>query len=147
MGRGRCRNRSNGDQERRRRHRLREVSCLYGFTRFEAAPAAADGDLEDMALAVRGAPLSQDADWLPANEQFGEGIFIHFDEEALGRWLEKSATAERHRKLLAGYAHWQRRYSAGPPPYPGTAYVLLHWNGKECGHGHRQIRRLLPGLD
>ena len=26
-------------------HRLREVSCLYGFTRFEAAPTSADGDL------------------------------------------------------------------------------------------------------
>ena len=24
-------------------HRLREVSCLYGFTRFEAAPTAIDG--------------------------------------------------------------------------------------------------------
>src|SRR5207244_2859272 len=31
-----------------------------------------------------------------------------------------------HRKLLAGCAHWQRRYAANPPPYPGTAYVLLH---------------------
>src|SRR5215472_6244144 len=33
-------------------HRLREVCCLYGFTRFEAAPTAADGDLEDVRLAV-----------------------------------------------------------------------------------------------
>src|SRR5581483_853367 len=29
-------------------HRLREVSCLYGFTRFEAAPTSADGELEDI---------------------------------------------------------------------------------------------------
>jgi hypothetical protein len=28
-------------------HRLREVCCLYSFTRFEAAPTSADGDLED----------------------------------------------------------------------------------------------------
>src|SRR5207237_1888137 len=34
-------------------HRLREVSCLYGFTRFEAAPTSADGDLEDIQLTVR----------------------------------------------------------------------------------------------
>jgi hypothetical protein len=59
-------------------HRLREVSCLYGFTRFDAAPTSADGDLEDVGLAVRGAPLAQDGDWLPAIEHFGEGIFIHF---------------------------------------------------------------------
>jgi hypothetical protein len=38
-------------------HRLREVSCLYGFTRFEAAPSSADGELEDVQLAVRGAPI------------------------------------------------------------------------------------------
>jgi hypothetical protein len=37
-------------------HRLREVSCLYGFTRFDAAPTSADGELEDVQLAVRGAP-------------------------------------------------------------------------------------------
>ena len=54
-------------------HRLREVSCLYGFTRFEAAPTSADGELEDIQLAVHGAPISRDADWLPAIEQFGEG--------------------------------------------------------------------------
>ena len=32
-------------------HRLREVSCLYGFTRFEPAPLADDG-LEDIGLAI-----------------------------------------------------------------------------------------------
>jgi hypothetical protein len=106
-------------------HRLREVSCLYGFTRFEAAPTSADGDIEDIHLAVRGAPLSRDADWLPAIEQFGEGIFIHFDEEAIGRWLQ-GAAIQRHAKLLAGYGHWQKRFNGKAPPYPGTPYVLLH---------------------
>jgi hypothetical protein len=37
-------------------HRLREVSCLYGFTRFEAAPTGTDGDVEDIQLSFRGAP-------------------------------------------------------------------------------------------
>jgi hypothetical protein len=107
-------------------HRLREVSCLYGFTRFEAAPTSADGDLEDIQLAVRGAPISQDADWLPAIEQFGEGIFIHFDERAIREWLTRDATKGRHDKLVTGYGHWSTRFSGKPPPYPGTAYVLLH---------------------
>ncbi|TXL71232.1 DUF1998 domain-containing protein [Vineibacter terrae] len=107
-------------------HRLREVSCLYGFTRFEAAPTSADGDIEDIQLAVRGAPISRDADWLPAIEQFGEGIFIHFDESAIARWLEREQTRPRHQKLLAGYGHWQRRFSRNAPQYPGTPYVLLH---------------------
>lgn len=106
-------------------HRLREVSCLYGFTRFEAAPTGADGDIEDIQLSVRGAPISRDADWLPAIEQFGEGIFVHFDEVAIRQWLEKS-TVHRHQKLLSGYGHWQKRFAGKAPAYPGTAYVLLH---------------------
>jgi hypothetical protein len=77
-------------------HRLREVSCLYGFTRFEAAPTSGDGELEDVQLAVHGAPIAQHADWLPAIEQFGEGIFIHFEEAAIAEWLEKAATRHRH---------------------------------------------------
>ena len=84
-------------------HRLREVSCLYGFTRFEAAPTGADGDIEDIQLSVRGAPISRDADWLPAIEQFGEGIFIHFDEAAIAQWLQRPTTIQRNGKLLAGY--------------------------------------------
>jgi hypothetical protein len=107
-------------------HRLREVSCLYGFTRFEAAPTSADGDFEDIQLAVRGAPISRGADWLPAIEQFGEGIFVHFDDEVIRKWLRASRTEDRQRKLLAGYGYWQRRFSGHAPSYPGTAYVLLH---------------------
>jgi hypothetical protein len=107
-------------------HRLREVSCLYGFTRFEAAPTSADGDLEDIQLAVRGAPIGRDADWLPAVEQFGEGLFVHFDEAAIGAWLRQAATIDRHERLVAGYEHWRTRFTANPPNYPGTAYILLH---------------------
>jgi hypothetical protein len=107
-------------------HRLREVSCLYGFTRFEAAPTSADGDIEDVQLSVRGAPISRDADWLPAIEQFGEGIFIHFDEIAIKDWLHADATAHRNHQLLVGYNHWQKRFTGKAPAYPGTSYVLLH---------------------
>jgi hypothetical protein len=105
-------------------HRLREVSCLYGFTRFEAAPTSADGELEDVQLAVRGAPIARDADWLPAIEQFGEGLFIHFDEDAIADWLRRDAT--RHEKLVNGYGRWITRFGGRAPNYPGTVYVLLH---------------------
>lgn len=87
-------------------HRLREVSCLYGFTRFEAAPTASDSDLEDVRLAVHGAPLSLGADWLPAVEQFGEGLFVHFDDNALAAWCGHDRVKERVRQLLAGHRHW-----------------------------------------
>ena len=86
-------------------HRLRDVACLYGFTRFEPAPLAND-DLEDVGLAVRGAPLGDSPDWLPAIEQFGEGVFIQFSPEALSAWLSRSSVLERSRQLQAGALKW-----------------------------------------
>ena len=106
-------------------HRLREVSCLYGFTRFEAAPTTTDGDIEDVRLAVRGAPISKDADWLPAVELFGEGLFLHFNEAAIRTWLARSDVREREEQLRRGYMSWVARCHGGLPDFPGLPYVLL----------------------
>jgi hypothetical protein len=84
------------------------VGCLYGFTRFESAPTAAGGDLEDIRLAVHGAPLSLGADWLPAVEQFGEGLFIQFDEAAVTEWFARNPVRDRAAQLLAGFLLWKR---------------------------------------
>jgi hypothetical protein len=86
-------------------HRLREVSCLYGFTRFEPAPLASD-ELEDVGLAVRGAALAQSATWLPAIEQYGEGIFLKFAPEALAGWMSRPAVIARAQQLQAGADAW-----------------------------------------
>ncbi|AND86593.1 blr0867 [Bradyrhizobium diazoefficiens USDA 110] len=107
-------------------HRLREVSCLYGFTRFEAAPTSSDGDIEDVSLAVDGAPISRDADWLPAIEQFGEGLFVHFDEAKIRAWMNEGPAKERDSKLIAGFQHWSLRFGGKGPKYPGLPYALLH---------------------
>ncbi len=106
-------------------HRLREVSAQYGFTRFEAAPTSTDGDLEDLNIDVNTAPISRDADWLPAVEQFGEGIFIHFDEDALQRWAEEIEVTQRDNDLRIGHQRYAKRF-AKPPDYPGVIYILLH---------------------
>ncbi|MET4448660.1 hypothetical protein ABIB75_006970 [Bradyrhizobium sp. GM2.2] len=107
-------------------HRLREVSCLYGFTRFEAAPTSSDGDIEDVSLAVDGAPISRDADWLPAIEQFGEGLFVHFDATKIHAWMNGEPAKERDAKLIAGFQHWSLRFGGKGPKYPGLPYALLH---------------------
>jgi hypothetical protein len=52
---------------------------------------------------VRVAPISRDADWLPAIEQFGEGIYVHFDEVAIGRWLANAVRPIKH-DAFAGVA-------------------------------------------
>lgn len=88
-------------------HRLREVSCLYGFTRFEPAAFATD-DLEDVGLAVDGAPLAQSPAWLPAVEAFGEGFFLTFEPGALAAWLARPGVMARARELEAGVTTWER---------------------------------------
>lgn len=107
-------------------HRLREVSCLYGFTRFEAAPTAIDDQIEDVQLAVHGAPVSAGADWLPAVEQFGEGLFVHFDPQAIQEWLGRKAVTEREAQLLAGYDRWVSIRGENAAPQPNLVYTMLH---------------------
>ena len=140
-------------------HRLREVSCLYGFTRFEAAPTAADGNVEDIRLAVHGAPLSIGADWLPAVEQFGEGLFVHFDETAIAAWLGRSAVSERAGQLLAGMLLWQQEHGPGLGDH-SAAYTMLHGLSHalmaeialECGYPASALKERIyalsdPGAD
>ena len=107
-------------------HRLREVSCLYGFTRFEAAPTVADGDVEDIGLAVDGAPISAGADWLPAIEQFGEGLFVHFDEDRIREWMTRPEVRDRAWTLSAGQARWTALRNRPIPGGRGLVYTMLH---------------------
>jgi hypothetical protein len=114
-------------------HRLREVACLYGFTRFEPAPLATD-DLEDIGLAVTGAPLAEKPEWLPAVEQFGEGFFVEITPDALDEWLARQAVAERAQQLRAGANAWIEQRRARGIPVAGSPfhererpeYVMAH---------------------
>ena len=92
-------------------HRLREVSCLYGFTRLEPSASASDG-IEDIGLAVEGAPLGSAPRWLPAVEQFGEGLFLTLDPAALSRWLDLPGVRERTATPSAGVDQWARAREA-----------------------------------
>jgi len=108
-------------------HRLREVSCLYGFTRFEAAPTAIDGDLEELYIAVEGAALANALEWLPAAEQLGEGIFLRFDAQAIRGWLSRPQVMARGDALYDGWERW----AANQPfrdklQFPRLAYYAIH---------------------
>ncbi|WP_375380986.1 DrmB family protein [uncultured Sphingomonas sp.] len=108
-------------------HRLREVSCLYGFTRFEAAPTAIDGNLEELYLAVEGAALAADLEWLPAVEQRGEGVFLRFDVDALRAWVARPAVAARLDALERGWGRWRDSQPYGDKlRWPGPGYHAMH---------------------
>jgi hypothetical protein len=106
-------------------HRLREVCCLYGFTRFEPAPLADDG-LEDIGLAIRGASLGTGNDWLPAIEQFGEGLFIQFKPKALETWLGQASTRARLQQLGDAANRWAAKTNQPLGFRSGGPYMLAH---------------------
>lgn len=127
-------------------HRLREVIVQVGFTRFEAAVPDVNGEL---ALDVERAALSRDADWLPAVENRGEGIFIGFSSEAVDAWAAKPEVSARAAQLKAGFEAWKTNRSGGKTlDYPGVEYVMLHTLAHllitavalDCGYAASSIR-------
>ena len=104
--------------------RLTEVTCLYGFTRLEPAPVASDGSLEEVLLAVEGASLGE-ADWLPAIEQNGEGIFLQFDPAVVSAIVQSKFNSDRVRELRLAYEDWAGKFK-NSPTFPGGAYTFLH---------------------
>jgi hypothetical protein len=107
-------------------HRLREVSALAGFTRFEAATPDVNGEYE---TDVQEAAVGQDTSWFPAVENRGEGIFLQLGGQAVGTWLEHPAVVQRCADLEAGHVRWTAKRSGGQKQqraFFGGAYVLLH---------------------
>lgn len=100
-------------------HRLRAVTCLYGFTRLEPAATYIDEMLEDVRLTVDGAPLSESADWLPAMEQLGEGIFLKIRPEAVRTWLKLQAVQQRGDALSKGTQNYKNRHKIENMKFPG----------------------------
>ena len=103
-------------------HRLREVAALAGFTRFEAVMRDIDGEYDSD---VERAALAAEADWFPAVENRGEGVFLQLAAGAVREWAARPAVAGRVELLAAGQARWNRGRKK-PGVFPGGPYVLLH---------------------
>ncbi len=134
--------------------RLREVRSLIGFTRI-----ASPGDFADtMELPEElRAPLTRrPAQWVPAAEVHGEGIFLQFDEHAIMRWLQGGPDiAEYEQAFHEAHRHWRRTRNLDPDiGYPGVRYVLLHSFAHalmrrlalECGYSMASIRERVYAL-
>lgn len=127
-------------------HRLREVIAQIGFTRFEAAVADVNGELE---LGVQRAQLSIDETWLPAIENRGEGVFLGVKADAIASWLTRPAVEEREKQLRAGFEAWRSQHAAGSSAkFIGLPYVMLHTLSHllittvslDCGYAASSIR-------
>jgi hypothetical protein len=106
-------------------HRLREVTCLYGFTRLEPPPTMAESELDEIQLAIGGADLARTVEWLPAIERFGEGIFLHVAPEFVKTWLDSPEIIEKAASFRDRERRDAERFNR-PPVHFGAAYWALH---------------------
>ena len=92
--------------------KLREVRALTGFSRFEPNREK----LISPSLAVR-------ANWLPAIEVYGEGIFVTLDQEKVLEWERREAVKKQVDKFLklSGQSFWGDLL-----PQPTGRLILLH---------------------
>ena len=136
-------------------HRLREVIAQVGFTRFESLGADINGELPDeLTLNVKAAALARDADWLPAVENRGEGVFLLFDAAGISDWLQSPAVAGRIRVLDHGFGAWRASHPKSTREFPGGPYYLLHTFSHllmtaislDCGYPASSLRERIYAL-
>jgi len=101
--------------------RLREVQALIGFTRL-SAPERRESSPEHRVGLVRGS-----ANWVPAVERRGEGIFIELHEGAVASWVDRVAGHPRIGALRQAHRRWARnRDKPFDGGFPTARYLLLH---------------------
>lgn len=132
-------------------HRLREVTALVGFTRFEGLAPNIEGELE---IGVRRASLAAELSWLPAIENRGEGVFLQFRRATIEAWLQRPDVQARGRQLIAGFEKWQEEHSGSHRDFFGLPYIMLHSFAHmlitavslECGYPASSIRERIYAL-
>lgn len=133
-------------------HRLREVVAQVGFTRFDAAAADIQGELE---MDVKRAALAKEATWLPAIENRGEGFFLQFRKADIEAWASRPDVQARGKRLLAGFESWKAEHSSrSNREFFGLPYILLHSFSHllltavslECGYPASSIRERIYAL-
>lgn len=132
-------------------HRLREVIAQVGFTRLEAQGTDIHGELD---VDVQRAAISVDANWVPAIETRGEGIFLQFDPAAIASWSTRPSVRDRANVLLSGFRQWQDNHSGSTRQFPGAAYFMLHSLAHllmntiaiECGYPSSSLRERIYAI-
>jgi len=128
--------------------RLRVVKAQIGFTRI-----LSPGDYADVSEIpqVRRVPIARrPPDWVPASEVRGEGIFIQFEEDAIGQWLDSGEVRKREELFFRAHQGFRRVRKIDDPEanFPGIRYVLLHSLSHslirqfaiECGYGAASLQ-------
>ena len=104
-------------------HKLREVSALIGFTRFEPITTDVQGELE---LEVERAAITKRNEWLPASENRGEGVFLKFKKENIEAWATSKMVQSRAEELEKSFNAWLDNHPNSKATFPGAPYIMLH---------------------
>lgn len=105
-------------------HRLREVTALSGFTRFDFITPDKDGELDPE---IRVQALSVDGtEPYPAIEQRGEGLFLLFDKSHVEAWAKRPEVLVREQKLETGFRRWAQERGRTKASFPGATWIALH---------------------
>ncbi len=102
-------------------HRLREVTALLGFTRFEAPTPDISGEYRGD---VQMAALDDEPRDFPAVENRGEGLFVELDKARVDRWCKSDPVVERLRDLERGHERWAEERQKAPAFHGGPLYLL-----------------------
>lgn len=94
-------------------HRIRKVTAQRGFRRYRQETGYVPTDLGK----------SHQQRWLPAIEQYGEGLFLRFDARRIAEWEARSNVAGRGRALLARSTE---QLLHRPPEEARPRFILLH---------------------
>lgn len=104
--------------------RLREVRALVGFTRIESP---SDYDNPAAFPENQRVRLSRtQPTWVPSSEIRGEGLFFHFKEDMIQKWVKKAKSLDA--VFMEAHQRWRIARKLEPPQdfYPGVRFVLLH---------------------
>ena len=104
-------------------HRLREVTALVGYTRFDYISPDIDGEFD---LNLRPAKLGINTNWIPAIENKGEGLFLQFSKDAVDQWKQRPAVKEQAGKLERGLEQWCLEQDIQGRDFFGAPYLMLH---------------------
>jgi hypothetical protein len=104
-------------------HRLREVSALLGYTRFDYITPDIDGEFD---VDIRRAKLGVNNNWIPAIENRGEGLFLQFNKNAVDEWKERAFVKDQVGNLERGLQQWCLEQDITTRKFFGPAYVMLH---------------------
>jgi hypothetical protein len=125
-------------------HRLREVTALVGYSRFEYL--SQDGD-DEIPFSAEQAPLGKNSDWLPAVENRGEGIFIQLNNQRVDEWACRPEVQAAAGKFVDGVSMYNEEQGT-KREFRGPEFVLLHTLSHllmhaislECGYPSASIK-------